>query len=103
MENIIYANNENFDNEISTGTVVVDFYADWCGPCKMLSPILEEIAKAQPDLKIVKVDVDKYPDIAGKYEVMAMPTMKLFQEGEVINQKVGFANKSALEDWIKSR
>ncbi len=102
MENIVYATKDNFDDLIKDGTVLIDFYAEWCGPCKMLAPILEQIAKEEPSLKIVKVDVDELQEIASKYEVMAMPTMKLLKGGQVADQKVGFENKDSLLTWIKS-
>ncbi len=102
MENIVYATKDNFDALIKDGTVLIDFYADWCGPCKMLSPILEQIAKEEPSLKIVKVDVDELQEIASKYEVMAMPTMKLLKGGQVVDQKVGYEDKDTLLTWIKS-
>ncbi len=100
---IIYANNENFKTEISSGIVLVDFYAEWCGPCKMLEPILEEIVKDLPDLKVIKVDVDNYQSIAGEYGVMSMPTMLLFKDGQKVDQKIGLTSKEDLKSWIESK
>ncbi len=99
---IIYANSENFKSEIATGKVVVDFYADWCGPCQMLSPILEELNQEIADLKIVKVDVDNSQDIAMEYGVMSMPTMILFKDGEKKDQKIGLSSKEDLKTWIEA-
>ncbi len=98
---IVYSNSESFKKDIEKGTVLVDFYADWCGPCKMLEPILQEI-DGSSNLSIVKVDVDKYQDIASDYGVMSMPTMILFKDGEQKAQKIGLTSKEDLEAWIES-
>ena len=88
----------NFVNEVVeyNGKVLVDFYADWCGPCKMLAPVLEEIEKERTDIKIVKVNVDECPSIAAKYGVMSIPTLLVFENGTVKNQSVGFRPKNAV-------
>lgn len=101
--NIVHATNENFENEIKEGKVLIDFYADWCGPCQMISPILEVISKERDDVKIVKVDVDQYQDIASKYAIMSMPTMIILQNGEVVDKKVGLVSKEELITWIESK
>lgn len=98
---IIYANNDNFNEEIKSGKVLVDFYADWCGPCQMLSPILEKVEAEEKDLKVIKVDVDKFQEIAAKYKVMSMPTMILFEDGVVKDQKVGLISIEDLKTWIR--
>ncbi|MFV0287889.1 MAG: thioredoxin [Mycoplasmatales bacterium] len=97
---IVYANNGSFSTDINDKLVIVDFYADWCGPCKMLEPILDELAKEIEDLKVVKVDVDEYQEIASEYDVMSMPTMLLFKEGKLIDQKIGLTTKEDLQTWI---
>lgn len=99
---IVHANAENFDKEISQGKVIVDFFATWCGPCKMLEPVLEQLTDEISDLKVVKVDVDEQQEIAVKYDVMSMPTMLLIVDGEVKDQKIGFNDKETLKTWIES-
>ncbi len=98
---IIYGKKENFNEEISTGKVLVDFYAEWCGPCKMISPILEELESSMDDLKVIKVDVDNEQEIAAHHGVMAMPTMIIFKDGQKVDQKVGAMSKEDLQTWIE--
>ncbi len=97
---IVHTTEEKFNEEIKSGKVLVDFYADWCGPCQMLGPILEEVAAEQSDVKIVKLNVDNAQSIAGQYRVMSIPTMILFNDGEVVDQKVGVVAKSDILTWI---
>ena len=80
------------------GVVLVDFYADWCGPCKMVSPILEEISEERNDFKIIKVNVDKASELATKYGVMSIPTMIVFKNGVEVDKNIGFLPK---DDIIK--
>lgn len=75
------------------GLVIVDFFATWCGPCKMLAPILDGIHEEMKNIKIVKIDVDENPEVARKYEVQNLPTIKLFKKGEEVDTKVGFLPK----------
>ncbi len=98
---IIYGTKENFNDEIAKGKVLVDFYAEWCGPCKMISPILEELESSMDDLKVIKVDVDNEQEIAANYGVMAMPTMLIFKDGQKVDQKVGAMSKEDLQAWIE--
>lgn len=91
---------EEFKDVINSGKVLVDFYADWCGPCQMLAPILEQLAEEQTDVKIVKLNVDEAQSIAGEYRVMSIPTMILFENGEVVDQKVGVLSKEDISTWI---
>ena len=87
----------NFDEEISNKRILVDFYADWCGPCRMLGSVLENI----DDIEILKVNVDKYPDIAQRYMVMSIPTLLLMDNAKVIKNNVGFMNEEELREFIK--
>ncbi len=96
----------NFDNEISNSNVpvLVDFWAEWCGPCKMLGPILEEISKdLKNKLQVVKVNLDENQDLAMKYSIRSIPTLLLFKEGELVDTKVGLLPKSDLVEWIGSK
>ena len=98
-------NDQKFEEDISTQTVpvVVDFGAEWCGPCKQLDPILEEIAAENKDkLKIFKLNIDENPMTPQKFGVRGIPTIMIFSDGKINDQKVGSLPKSALENWIKS-
>lgn len=97
---IIHADENNFNNLISDGKVLVDFFATWCGPCKMLSPILEEISSDRSDIKIVKVDVDECSSLARKFGVMSIPTLLLIENGEIKDKKIGLQSKEELIEWI---
>lgn len=81
--------------------VLVDFKADWCGPCKMFHPILEEYAGKETGITIGQVDVDAHPDVANRYEVMSIPTLKLFHGGKLIKEASGFMTMSQLEAWVE--
>ncbi|MEM9574226.1 MAG: thioredoxin, partial [Pseudomonadota bacterium] len=81
---------------------VVDFWAEWCGPCKMIAPALEEISSEMGDeVKIVKLNIDENPEIAAQYGVRSIPTLYMFKGGEIADQMVGAAPKGKLADWIK--
>ena len=88
---------ENFESEIKKGLVLVDFYADWCGPCKMLAPILENI----DSVDILKVNVDSFPDLAAKYGVMSIPTLILFENGKELKKEIGFKNLDEIKKMIE--
>ena len=92
-----------FDKDvINSGTpVVVDFWAEWCGPCRMIGPALEEISKSlDGKVKIVKLNVDENPGTAAKYGIMSIPTLMLFKDGQLASRQVGAAPKQKLEQWI---
>lgn len=93
--------NENeFQDVIQSEYALVDFFATWCGPCKMMAPVLENVASSREKIKIAKVDVDKFEDLARQYGVMSIPTLVLFKNGQVVSQKVGFVAEPLLTEWI---
>lgn len=94
---------ENFATEIegASGLVLLDFYAVWCGPCKMLAPILDEIAEENPLVKVVKSDVDSAPALAGKFGIQSIPTVVLFKDGKQVDGFIGYRGKAEIEAMIK--
>ena len=100
MINIV--NSNEFNNEIKEGITFVDFFANWCGPCKMLSPIVDEVSNEINDVKFIKVDVDKSPDIAQTYGIMSIPTLIIFKDGKPISKQMGLVSKSSLIDFINN-
>ena len=92
----------NFQTDVlgSDKPVVVDFWAEWCGPCKMIAPSLEEISNEMDNVRIAKVNIDENPDIAAQYGVRSIPTLMLFKNGEHADTMVGAQSKSKLVDWI---
>jgi thioredoxin 1 len=97
---IIKADTNSFNENIASGYALVDFYADWCGPCKMIAPVLEQVAQEMPELNIVKLNVDDSPQVASKYNVMSIPTIILFKDGQLVAQSLGFQPKEMLKKWI---
>ena len=99
---IKHINEKEFDIEVlnENGVVVVDFFANWCGPCNMLAPILEEVQEEMKNIKIVKVDIDKNPNVSQEYRVKSIPTIKIFKNGEELSTNVGFLPKGSLIDII---
>ena len=93
--------NVQFDEVISKGVVVIDFFANWCGPCKMLAPVLEEVASDRDELKVVKMDIDENMDLAKTYGVMSVPTLMLFKDGNMISKKIGFMPKELITSWVE--
>lgn len=93
---MINANKDNFDSLISAGSVLVDFWAPWCGPCRMLAPVLEDIANEKKGITIVKVNVDDEPDLASRFGIVSIPTLILFENGEIIKKTSGDMEKEDL-------
>jgi thioredoxin 1 len=94
-----------FDSEVlkATSPVVVDFWAEWCGPCRMIAPALEEIAGSlDGKVKIVKLNVDENPKTAAKYGIQSIPTLMIFKDGQMASRQIGALPKQKLEDWIKA-
>ncbi|GEN51866.1 thioredoxin [Halobacillus faecis] len=99
---IVKATDQNFTEETNQGLVLADFWAPWCGPCKMIAPVLEELdAEMSDQVKIVKLDVDENQETAGKFGVMSIPTLLLFKDGQVVDQVIGFQPKEALAELIQ--
>lgn len=99
---IMRANENNFSELISGELVLVDFFANWCGPCKMLSPVLESLASERDNIKIVKVDVDECSQLARTYGIMSIPTLILFKNGKQVSVKNGFMPANEIQNWINS-
>ena len=99
---IINASDNDFAQNIAEGVVLVDFWAPWCGPCKMIAPVLEELdGEIEGKAKIVKVDVDENQGTASKFGIMSIPTLLLFKDGEMVDKVVGFQPKEALAQLIE--
>ena len=94
-----YLEKNNFNELVKEGYHLVDFYAEWCGPCKMMGPVLESI---EDKIDIIKIDVDKFPDLAQEYRVMSIPDLMIFKDGEKILESVGFQSKEDLEEVISN-
>ena len=98
---ISHVTDQNFTNETEAGTVLVDFWATWCGPCKMIAPVLEELDADMGDkVKIVKVDVDENQETAAKFGIMSIPTLLVLKDGEVVDKVVGYQPKEALAEVL---
>jgi thioredoxin 1 len=99
---IQHATDQDFQTKVSDGLVLVDFWATWCGPCKMIAPVLEEVdAEIGDKVQIVKVDVDENQQTAGKYGIMSIPTLVLFKDGDIVDKVVGFNPKEKLVQFIE--
>lgn len=105
MQGVEVITDSNFESEVisSPTTVAVDFWAAWCGPCRMLAPIMEQVAEDLGDkVKVTKLNVDENPATAGKYGIMSIPTVLAFRNGEVIGRSVGVKSKQDMENWLQS-
>ena len=106
MTAIKNCNENDFENEVlkSNLPVIVDFWAEWCGPCKMLTPILEELSnEMKNEINVVKVNLDENQDLAMKYSIRSIPTLLLFKDGNLVDTKVGLFPKSEVVTWLKSK
>ena len=92
---------ENFDETIATGTTLVDFWAVWCGPCKMQSPIVDAFAESHENVKVGKVNVDEQMELAAKFGIMSIPTLMVFKDGEIANKTVGLSTMEEIEELCK--
>ena len=99
---VLHITKENFESEVlkSDKPVIVDFYAVWCGPCKMIAPILEEIAAEREDIKVCKINVDEEPELAAKYQVVSIPSLFVIKDGQVTNQSLGAKPKAQILDML---
>ena len=88
---VLHINKDNFHEEVlnSDKPVLLDFFASWCGPCRMVGPILDEIAEEREDIKVCKVDIDEQPELASRYRIMSVPTLMVLKEGQVVDQSIG--------------
>lgn len=87
---------QNFEVETNEGLVIVDFWAPWCGPCRMVVPIIDEIADERKDIKVGKINVDEEPELASKFGIMSIPTLMVIKDGKIVNQSSGARPKSAI-------
>ncbi len=99
---IIHGNENNFNDIVQGELVLVDFFATWCGPCRMLGPVLEELTEERSNITVAKIDVDESASLAKNYGIMSVPTLLLFKDGKLIDQRSGFMPKEELTRWIES-
>ena len=101
--NEINLTKDNFDTEVinSDKTVLIDFWATWCGPCRMIAPIVEEVANENPDIKVCKVIVDEQPDLARMFNIASIPTLVVIKNAEVTNTGIGFMSKEKILELLK--
>lgn len=99
---IEHVNEADFARKVlgSKEPVLVDFYADWCGPCQLLAPVLEELARETPNAKVVKVNVDENPKLAAQYEIDSIPRLLVFRDGEIVGERSGLASKTTLKSLL---
>lgn len=94
-------NEKEFNNLIEDEKVLVDFYATWCGPCQLISPIVESVAKENKNIKVIKIDVDKFPELSRKYGIMSIPTLMVFSKGKEVKKHIGYLEKEGIEGLLK--
>ena len=99
---VVTITKENFEQEVlqSAKPVLLDFWASWCGPCRMLSPVVDEVAQERTDVKVGKVNVDEQPELAGEFGVMSIPTLLVFEQGKLVRQAVGARPKASVLDLL---
>lgn len=99
---VVTITKENFEQEVlqSTKPVLLDFWASWCGHCRMLSPVVDEVAEERTDVKVGKVNVDEQPELAGQFGVMSIPTLLVFEQGKLVRQAVGARPKASVLDLL---
>ena len=97
---VIHASNDNFNDLIKEGTVIIDVFATWCGPCKMLGPVVEELSNKYTDIKFIKVDSDECEEIARSFGVMSIPTIIKMQDGKEIDKRIGYINIDDFDTWL---
>lgn len=99
---VIKINNENFANEVlnSDKTVLLDFYADWCAPCRMLGPVVAEIAEERSDIKVGKINVDEQSELASQFQVMSIPMLAVIKDGKLVNRAVGYRSKDEIKKML---
>ena len=104
MSKVLHLNDSDFENEVinSDVPVLLDFWATWCGPCKMIAPSLDELSEEMPNVKFVKIDIDKNSGYAGQLGIMSIPTLLIYKNGEVVGKQVGAIPKDSIKNFIES-
>ena len=94
-------NSKDFNDEVNNDLVLIDFFAKWCGPCRMMSPIVEELSNGMTSVSFCKVDVDENNDLASSLGILSIPTLLLYKQGKLVSKKIGFQSKVELKSWIE--